>query len=444
MTRIAYFQPASGASGDMILGSLVDAGLSVDDLTAGLESLGVDGWRFEVRRVIRGAFDCTRLKVVLEGEEGTEVAEGHHHHGHSHGHSHGHGHSHSHDHGQSHSHEHPPHEHADHRSLSHILGLIEKSGLSDRVKKDASDVFRRIGHAEAKCHGVDVEHVHFHEVGAVDSIVDIVGCCLAFELLGIDEVWSAPITIGTGFVDRDHGRMPLPAPATAELVRGFPVEHRESGYELCTPTGAAVLTTLAKSFGPLGEARIEEIGYGAGNDRPGAIANMLRVMIATKELEQPASTSTAPANRDQVVLLETNVDDMSGEWIGHLFERLLEEGALDVWLTPIQMKKSRPGQQISVLAKAENEHALTALLFAESTTFGVRRSELGRWILDREIREVETEWGTVRVKVGSCDGEEVVVSPEYEDLREVAKSSGKSLRHAHRDIVRRLAPDELP
>ena len=222
--------------------------------------------------------------------------------------------------------------------------------------------------------------------------------------------------------------MPLPAPATAELLKGFPVRHRDSGSELTTPTGAAVLTTLTRSFGTMPTATISAIGYGAGDDRPGPVANMLRVMIA--------ETSSPTGARDRVLLLETQVDDMTGEWIGHLSEKLFAAGALDVWVAPVQMKKSRPGQQVSVLGPLARENALADVLFRESTTFGIRRSEVDRLVLDREIREIDTPWGKVRVKVGSRDGVEVNASPEYEDLKRASEASGLAVREIHQHVLR--------
>ena len=398
----------------MILGALIDAGLDAGDLRRALEGLGLDGYTLQVEQVHRGAFECTRLRVVLENEEG------------SHGHDHSHGHPSP----------HAPPDPADdptHRSLSKILDLLAQSTLPAAVKTRAEAIFRRLGEAEAKVHGIDVESVHFHEVGAVDSIVDIVGCCVALEILGIDAVHSEPVTVGTGFVDGAHGRMTLPAPATAELLQGFEVRHRDSGFELMTPTGAAVLTTLAESFGTMPDGRVESIGYGAGNDRPGPVPNMLRVLIArTTTSGESAGTGKA---RDRVLLLETNIDDMSGEGIGHLTERLFACGALDVWVTPIGMKKSRPGQMVSILGPLESEKELADVLFRESTTFGIRRSEVDRLVLERELCDVETPWGTVRVKVGKRDGEEVSASPEYEDVRKAAEVSGLAVIEVQRQVL---------
>lgn len=437
MSRIAYFQPFSGVSGDMFLGSLVHAGLPLQELESGLRKLGLDGWSLRHSKVFRGAFEVARVQVVLEGD--SVSSEGHEHrhsHGHSHDHDDEHEHSHKHEHGHSHEHGHR-HDHEDshehghsgegHRGLREIVALIESSGLPEKVKSDSKAVFQRLGEAEALCHGIPVESVHFHEVGAVDSIVDIVGSCLGLHLLGIDEVRSAPITVGMGFVRGDHGKMPLPAPATIELLRGFPIDQRDSRAELTTPTGAALLTTLSASFGTFPPMVVENVGYGAGDDRPGPIPNVLRVFIG--------ETRAAGNHGDRVLLLETNLDDMNPEWTGHLVEKLYGEGSLDVWLSPILMKKGRPAQELKVLAPLDKESRVLKTLFAESTTFGVRRREVDRVTLEREFHSVETPWGKVRVKVGRLEGEVLSASPEYEDLRSVAAQAGRPLKEVHQVVM---------
>ena len=444
MPRIAYFQPFSGASGDMVLGALVDAGLPIEALRSGLETLSLPGWRLEARRETRGAFQTTRVKVVLEGEEAArpparEQGHGHehpHHHGHEH-HHHGHGHEH-HAHGGEpgggHSHPHPPeHRHGHpHRGLEEILRIIDRSRLPRPVGESAAAVFRRLGEAEARVHGVPIEKVHFHEVGAVDSIVDIVGACLGLHLLGIEEVQSAPVTVGTGFVNAAHGRMPLPAPATLEILKGIPIEQRESGAELTTPTGAALLRTLSRRFGALPRMVVSSVGYGAGDDRPGPVPNALRVIVG--ETVGAATDGSAP---EMVLVLETCIDDMSPQWLGNLMDRLFEAGALDVTFTPVVMKKSRPGQEVRVLAPLSAEAAVVRALFTESTTFGLRRTAAERIVLAREHRPVETPGGTVRVKVGKLAGEILSATPEYEDLRAAAKAAGRPLKEMH-EIVMRL------
>lgn len=420
MTRIAYFQPFNGCSGDMTLGSLVDAGLCLDELRKGLLGLDLDGYSIEEEKVLRGAFQCTRVRVVVDGrDQVAEKAPGH-----QHSHEHNHEHSHSHSHSHSHPGSTPESRDADHRSLGAITSLIEASSLPQAVVKNAKAVFTRLGEVEAGVHGVDIEDVHFHEVGAVDSIVDIVGSCLALELLGIEEVYCAPITVGTGFVEGAHGRMPLPAPATANLLRGFPIRQVDSGAELTTPTGAALMTTLAKDFGTMPPLQVTATGFGAGDERQGTTPNALRVFLGERE--------EAAAGRDRVLLLETNIDDMSSEWIGHLMDRLLEEGALDVSVSPILMKKSRPAHKLTILAPLEREQEITHTLFCESTTIGVRRTETERVVLERETEEIEAPWGKIRIKIARHGGEQVGASPEFEDLKRAAASSGLPLKELHR------------
>jgi uncharacterized protein (TIGR00299 family) protein len=389
-----YFQPFSGASGDMILGALLDAGLSLDELRGGLASLRLPGWRLEAAREPRGPFLATRARVLVEPESAAEGGK------------------------------HP------HRHLRHILELIQRSDLPGAVKSSASAVFRRLGEAEARVHGIPVESVHFHEVGAIDSIVDITGACLGIHLLGVDEVLSAPIVVGTGSVRVAHGEIPLPAPATLELLKGHPAEQRETGAELTTPTGAAILTTLARSFGTFPALTVSAVGYGAGDDRSGSLPNVLRVLLGER------ATSTPQA--DRITVLEANVDDMSAEWIGHLIDRLLESGALDVSVTPILMKKSRPANEVKVLATPDAEKVVLECLFRESTTFGVRRTEVERAILAREIRPVETEWGRVSVKLGRLGEDIVTASPEFEDLRRVSRQSGLPLKEVHQRVMEAL------
>ena len=421
MTRIAYFQPFNGCSGDMTLGSLVDAGLSLDELRKGLLGLDLDGYSIEEEKVLRGAFQCTRIRIVVDGDEQLDQKAQNHQHSHQHSHEHSHSHSHSHADNTAGS--------ADsaHRSLSTITSLIEASQLPGPVVKNAKAVFARLGEVEAAVHGVGIEDVHFHEVGAVDSIVDIVVSCLALELLGIEEVYCAPVTVGTGFVKGAHGRMPLPAPATANLLRGFPIRQVDSGAELTTPTGAALMTTLAKDFGTMPPLRVTATGFGAGDDRQGSTPNALRVFLG--ELEE------TPAGRDRVLLLETNIDDMSPEWIGHLVDRLLEEGALDVSVSPILMKKNRPAHKITIIAPLLREQEITHTLFCESTTIGVRRTETERVVLERETEEIGTPWGKIRIKIARHGGEQVGASPEFEDLKRAAASSGLPLKELHRQAL---------
>jgi uncharacterized protein (TIGR00299 family) protein len=432
--RIAYFDTFSGMSGDMTLGALLDAGLPLEKLVEGLRGLPLRGYRLTAEKVMRGGFQATRARVELEGNAGHERRppsehgsgaadreEHHHHHHHPSGHAGSSGHAESHHHAPA-SHSHPGGSTA-HRHLSHILELIEKSTLPAPVRATAARVFERLAAAEAKMHGVTVEQVHFHEVGAVDSIVDITGSCLGLHLLGVEEVWFSPATVGTGTVRSAHGEIPLPAPATLEILRGLPVRQREVGFELTTPTGAALAATLGRGFGPFPPMTPAAVGYGAGDERPGPVPNLVRVILGEK--------SAGPSGSDRVAVIETNVDDMSPQWIGYLIDRLLEAGALDVSVAPIQMKKSRSAHEIRVLAPLGIEGVIEELLFRETTTFGLRRYEADRLILERSFETVSTPWGPVRIKLGRREGRLLSANPEYADLERAARAGGVPLKEVH-------------
>jgi hypothetical protein len=403
--KIAYFDTFSGASGDMIVGSLLDAGLSLDDMRAELGRLGLDGYTIEVGRTRRGALDCAKFHVHVE------------HAGHGDGPGHGHHHHH--------------HHHHEHRTLGDIVGMIDASSLADGVKDRAQRVFRRLAEAEGAVHGEPVDRIHFHEVGAVDSIVDIVGAAVGLERLGVERVASGPLRFGSGFVECQHGTIPLPAPATVRLAEGFPVEHTEIEGELTTPTGAAILTALAESFGPAPPMTLDASGLGAGSADRAERPNALRVLLG--ETEDAAS--------DRVVVLEANIDDATPEVIGYASGALLDAGALDVFAVPIQMKKSRPAALLSVIARPELRSKLEAILFRETTTFGVRRREELRTTLARRTVEIDVPGGTVRVKLGMLAGEVVTAAPEYEDCARLARERGVPLRRVY-DAARQAAARE--
>lgn len=375
---IAYLDCFSGVSGDMLLGALLDAGLSFEDLRADLARLPLGGYDLRAERVVKRGIAGTQFSV--------EVG----------------------------------HEHA-HRGLREILDLIADSGLPEQVTQPARQVFARLAEAEAKVHQRPVEEVHFHEVGAVDAIVDVVGACCALHRLRVTELHASPLPLGGGWVKAAHGRLPVPAPATAELVRGVPSYGGPVEAELVTPTGAALVTTLARSFGPMPAMTVRAVGWGAGR-RELPHPNLLRLFLG-----EPAGLEARP-RQQTLALLEANVDDMNPELLGHLMDRLFAAGALDVFYTPILMKKSRPATLISVLAEPAQAAGLTELVFRESTTLGVRRSEVARVCLERESREVETPYGRVRVKVGLLGKEAITASPEYEDCRRLAEASGAPLK----------------
>jgi hypothetical protein len=372
---IAYLDCFSGISGDMLLGALVDVGLAITDLRADLSRMPLSGYEISAERVTKAGIAGTLVKVKAE--------------------------------------ESPPQ-----RGLHDILAIIGAAELPAEVAGPARRTFERLAAAEARVHGTTVDEVHFHEVGAVDAIVDIVGAFCGLRRLGIEEVYASPLPLGGGWVDTAHGRLPVPAPATVELLHGVPSYSGPVEAELVTPTGAAIITTICRHFGDMPPMTIRATGWGAGSrDLPHP--NLLRLFLG-----EPARRP-----REQgLVLVETNIDDMSAELFGHLMERLLEAGALDVFYTPIVMKKSRPATLVSVLSEPPLVDALSDILFRETTTLGIRYSEVGRRCLDREWREVQTEYGAVRVKIGLLGDGILNVAPEYEDCARLAREKGVPLK----------------
>jgi len=397
LSRLVYFDCASGASGDMLLGALVDLGLSLPDLRQELAKLHLSGYALESKRVHRSGLHATKVDVVVE----PAAPAGHdHHHGQPHG-----------------QHQGQPHEH---RGIREILGLIDRSGLDPAVKERASVLFRRLADVEAAMHGVPPEDVHFHEVGAVDSIVDVVGAVIGLHWLRADRFVSSPLNVGTGTVTMSHGTFPVPAPATARLVQGVPVYGAGEG-ELLTPTGALLVTAFATAYGPLPLLQLESIGHGAGSrDVPGR-PNVLRLIVGEEG-------GAAAAEGETVLVLETEVDDAPPQLLGALMDLLLGAGALDVYYTPIHMKKGRPGILITVLSKPQSRLALEETLFRETTTLGVRRQEWLRTVLDRELVTVGTAYGEVRVKVGRRDGRVYNAQPEWDDCERAASACGAPVK----------------
>ncbi|MDW8344270.1 MAG: nickel pincer cofactor biosynthesis protein LarC [Verrucomicrobiae bacterium] len=385
--KILYLDCFAGVSGDMLLGALVDVGVAEDRLRTELAKLDLDGFAVQTRRVVKQNIAAVKFDVWTTGHA-TEVQHGAH----------------------------------SHRGYREIVAMIDRSKLSVSVKRRAGNVFRRIAEAEARIHQVPVEQVHFHEIGAVDSIVDIVGTCVALELLGVEQVQARPPPLGTGFVETAHGRFPVPAPATLELLRGVPVASSAFAAELVTPTGAALLVEFCESFGPMPALTIERIGYGAGSRDLKETPNVLRVVLGE------AATVGDAAETDSVVLLETNLDDANPQWCGALTEELWAAGALDVWVTPVQMKKQRPGVVVSALAAPGAVDRLAEVMFRHSTTFGVRSTVMQRRKLAREQVEVETPFGKIEVKVGRLAGKILTWAPEYESCRAAARQSGVPVR----------------
>jgi len=385
---LLYVDAFSGVSGDMMLGALVAAGLEEGTLRDVLGRLNLEGYDLAVSRSVRQGLAATRVEVRL------------HDHGHGHG---GHGHGHG-------------------RHLPEIEALIARATLPGRSGEQARAVFRRLAEAEAKVHGQPIDTVHFHEVGAVDAIVDIVGTCAGLALLGVDRLVASPLPMGSGYVDTAHGRLPVPAPAVVELMRGLPTRECTETGELTTPTGAALLATLAESFGPMPPMVPEVVGYGAGSREGQHVPNLLRFVLGR------AADGGDAAEHDSVWLLETNLDDATGEILGAATTTLMAAGALDVWLTPATMKKGRPGVVLACLATEAARAAVEDAVFRQTGSFGVRRTRVDRTKLAREHVTVETPHGAVRVKIGRRSGEVVVAAPEYEDCLRLAEARGVALR----------------
>ncbi len=380
MSRTLYLDCFAGASGDMFIGALIDCGLDFDLLKSELEKLKVTGYELSLTRVDRSGISASKFDVHLHG---------HHHH---------------------------------HRALSEIKQMIASSSFSDRIKGRAQKIFQRIGEAEAKIHNIPVESVHFHEVGAIDSIVDVVGACIGLDTLNIEKIFSSALHVGSGTFQCAHGTYPVPGPATAELLRGVPIYSKEIEGELVTPTGAAIISTMASGYGPMPMMKIERIGYGAGTRTYPKFPNVLRAVIG--ELEEDADHTPTTIN-----VIEANIDDLSPQVFGHLMEKVLAAGALDIFYTPVQMKKNRPGVLLTLLCKPEDRERMCEIVFRETTTLGVRYRNEQREILKREFATVETPYGRIRIKVSRAkDGRVMNYSPEFEDCRAAAEMHNVGLR----------------
>lgn len=450
-----HLDAASGIAGDMFLGACLDAGLPPEVLVETIERLRLPGIGFEMRRAVRGGITGIRFRVLEHGRsiEGPDPEEleggaghGHHHphsHSHDHGHSHGHGHSHdhghsheaAHSHGHGHSHDHG---HSHGRHLSEIRALLAASGLAAPVRERAERLFVRLGEAEAKIHGVSIEQVHFHEVGAVDSIVDLVGAAAAIEHFQPARVTSSAINVGGGRVKAAHGDLAVPAPATALLLSGIPV-YGGGGGELTTPTGATLLAELVDEYVEFPGMVSEAIGYGLGKRETPGRPNVLRV-VRGRASQSLASGSGLAARGSlgalgrlaEVAVVECEIDDLPGEGFGFLMERLLGAGALDVYFTPVQMKKNRPGTLVTVLCRPDRLEALAGLLLLESGSLGCRIQRAERIEAEREVITVETPYGPVAVKRARLAGRPFSAAPEFEDCRRIALAAGVAWRDVYR------------
>jgi uncharacterized protein (TIGR00299 family) protein len=381
--RIAYFDCFSGISGDMILGALLDAGLSFDQLQKELTSLAIEGYGISANSVTKSGFAATKLDVHVNEKQ-------------------------------------------PHRHLANIEKIIHESQLSENIKHEAIKVFDRLAQAEAKVHRTTKENIHFHEVGAVDAIVDVVGCIIGLDLLGVEKVFSSPVSLGTGKVVCQHGEIPVPAPASVELVKGYPVRMTGIEAELTTPTGAALITTLASNFGDMPSMKIDSVGHGAGGRELKERPNILRVFLGE---------TTADLEHDHIMVVETNIDDMNPEIVAYATEKLFEAGALDVFITPMIMKKGRQGQQITVLVDEEKLPIVMDTLFTETSTIGVRMLGMERRKLPHQTKIVETEFGRVKVKVANWKGQ-TKIAPEFDDCRRIATEQNVSLERVYKAATR--------
>jgi uncharacterized protein (TIGR00299 family) protein len=414
LMKIAYLDCFSGMSGDMFLGALIDAGVSPKLLEETVAALNI-GARLEISKVNRSGITATKVDVLVHGERELPREEFWAHSAAAHEHSHAHGEAQIHSHSPTPTRPGAPALPDQGRSLKQIKQIIAAAAISERAKRTAVDIFEALGAAEAKIHNQDIESVHFHEVGAVDAMVDIVGTAVGAEALCVDEIVCSPLNVGGGTVKCAHGTFPVPAPATVELLKGAPVYSSGIQAELLTPTGAAIVKTLANRFGAFPEMKIEKSGYGAGTrDFPGR-ANVVRITIG-----EAASSLTSKTARETISVLEANLDDLNPQVFGYVLDRLLEEGALDAFGMPVQMKKNRPGTLLTVLCKPEDAAKLTQLLFTETTTLGVRRRDEQRQTLARRWVTVVTSWGDVRMKIASLNGTVTNYAPEYEDCRRIA------------------------
>ena len=379
----AYLDCFSGISGDMFVGALLDVGLPLERLLAELKKIPLGSYEFERTRALRGHLVGTRVEIRVPGKQ-------------------------------------------PHRKLRDIEALIADSGLSTGVKEQTLKVFSRLAQAEGKLHNMPPEQVHFHEVGAVDAILDIVGTCIGLELLDISHLTCSPVNVGSGCVQAAHGTLPVPAPASLELLKDLPIYSSGIDGELVTPTGAALISTLATGFGPIPPMRVERIGYGAGAREIPGHPNLARLLLG--ESAEPVRVRDGAPGDEVVSIIEANVDDMSPQLYGYFIDQALAAGALDVTCTPIQMKKDRPGILLSVLCTPEKGDALAQMLFEQTTTIGVRIYEARRQILERELVSIQTPYGTVKVKVARRDGKVLNVAPEYEDCQRLASEKGVPLK----------------
>jgi len=413
MKNILYLDCFSGISGDMTIGALIDAGLDFSFLLKELEKLGLTGYRLKCREAMAGAISATKFDVEITEEQKS-------------------------------------------RSHKDIKKIISESKLSDKVKKTSLDIFKCVAAAEAKIHNRSIEEVHFHEVGAIDSIIDIVGTAIGTEYLKIDKIYCSHIPLGSGSIDSSHGKLPIPAPATLEILKGVPVYQGDFDFEVTTPTGAAIVKTLAVGFGKIPDIEIKNTGYGAGtknvmvdhkhHHHSYGLPNVLRVVLG-REVKAATGNSN---NRDNfldkifhtgdTIMLSTNIDDSTPEIMGYVIEKLnTSKGVLDAWLQNIYMKKNRPAFKLNIICTIKEENNIAEMIFKETSTLGIRRETVNRYCLDREKQLLKLPYGEIEIKVAKLDGDIVNSSPEYESCKKLAKKTGKPLKDIYRDIVLSLS-----
>jgi uncharacterized protein (TIGR00299 family) protein len=420
--RVLFLDCFSGISGDMTVGALTDLGVSPSAFEWELSKLDLGDCHMHFERARRQHIEGVKFSLH-EGATHREKPETEPRHANEHGHGHHHEHGHTCPCGHPPAPEHPGHAHG--RNQAAIRALIENSRLSDFVKKHALSIFQRIAEAEGKIHGMPPEKVAFHEVGALDSIADIVLACAGIEALGVEKVFFSPLRDGRGWTETAHGRFPVPAPATLEILKGHTLGEIDEPHELITPTGAALAAEFGGGFGPMPEIKIEKIGYGVGSRELASRPNVLRAVLG--ELVSPASPRGG-CETDTVTRLETNLDDLSPEITGAVMDKLFAAGALDVFFTPIQMKKNRPAVQLALLCEPADVDRLAGIIFAETSAFGLRAAPVARLKLERKFETLQTEFGEITVKLGFKNGELIQVAPEFESVRAAAEKSGRPLR----------------
>lgn len=387
--KIAYFDCFAGISGDMCLGALVDAGVDLSDIKKELKKLPIQNYRLVSKKVLRGGISATKVDVIIKAKGKRQKAEG--------------------------------------KKWKDIEKIIKASSLSDSIKQKGLHIFKKLFEAEAKVHGKPFDKVHLHELGGIDCLVDIFGALIGLDILGIEKIYVSSINLGSGSVKTDHGILPVPAPATAELLKGYPVYSSEIPFELTTPTGAAIISGMNADPCSLSKITIEKIGYGAGNKDIADMSNTLRILIGKE--------ANAGGSEEFVTVIETNIDDMNPQFYEYVMERLLKAGAHDVFLENIIMKKGRPAVKLTVISEEGDIDKLSSILFQETTTIGIRFYKAHRKTLDREIKKIKTKYGDVRIKVSTSKGNIVNISHEYEDLKAIAKKTNTPLKKVA-EIVR--------